>query len=77
MEGGYVVKPSMGWYSKVDKKTGEIEDKKVRQAETLKESFWKPIFDKTDFKEYLKRRYEIGHADMIKVSHLEEGWDED
>ena len=77
MEGGYVVKPSMGWYSKVDKKTGEIEDKKVRQAETLKESFWKPIFDKTDFKEYLKRRFEIGHADMIKVSHLEEGWDED
>ena len=43
MEGGYVVKPTMGWYSKVDKTTGEIEDKKVRQAETLKESFWKPI----------------------------------
>ena len=77
MEGGYVVKPSMGWYSKVDKKTGEIEDKKVRQAETLKESFWKSIFENTDFKEYLKRRFEIGHADMIKVSHLEEGWDED
>jgi RecA/RadA recombinase len=77
MEGGYVVKPSMGWYSKVDKKTGEIEDKKVRQVETLKESFWKPIFENTDFKEYLKRRYEIGHADMIKVSHLEEGWDAD
>jgi hypothetical protein len=66
MEGGYVVKPSVGWYSKVDKKTGEIEDKKVRQADTLKESFWKPIFANTDFKEYLKRKYEIGHAEMIK-----------
>ena len=66
MEGGYVVKPTMGWYSKVDKKTGEIEDKKVRQAETLKESFWKPIFENTDFKEFLKRKYEVGHAEMIK-----------
>ena len=47
MEGGYVVKPSVGWYSKVDKKTGEIEDKKVRIAETLKESFWKPVFANT------------------------------
>ena len=66
MEGGYVVKPSVGWYSKVDKTTGEIEDKKVRQADTLKESFWKPIFANTDFKEFLKRKYEIGHAEMIK-----------
>jgi len=71
MEGGYVVKPTMGWYSKVDKKTGEIEDKKVRQAETLKESFWKPVFANTDFKEYIKRKYEVGHADMIKT-HTEE-----
>ena len=77
MEGGYVVKPTVGWYSKVDKKTGEIEDKKVRVAETLKESFWKPIFTNTDFKDFLKRKYQIGHADMIKVSHLEEGWDDE
>jgi RecA/RadA recombinase len=66
LEGGYVAKPTIGWYSKVDKTTGEIEDKKVRVAETLKESFWKPIFANTDFKEYLKRKYEVGHADMIK-----------
>ena len=77
MEGGYVVKPTIGWYSKVDKATGEIEDKKVRVAETLKESFWTAIFAKTDFKDYIKRKYEVGHADMIKVSHLEEGWDDE
>jgi RecA/RadA recombinase len=77
IEGGYVVKPTIGWYSKVDKTTGEIEDKKVRVAETLKESFWTAIFAKTDFKDFLKRKYEIGHADMIKVSHLEEGWDDE
>jgi RecA/RadA recombinase len=77
LEGGYVVKPTIGWYSKVDKATGEIEDKKVRVAETLRESFWTAIFAKTDFKDYIKRKYEVGHADMIKVSHLEEGWDDE
>ena len=77
LEGGYVVKPTIGWYSKVDKATGEIEDKKVRVAETLKETFWTAIFAKTDFKDYIKRKYEVGHADMIKVSHLEEGWDDE
>ncbi len=71
IEGGYVVKPTIGWYSKVDRKTGEIEEAKVRAKETLLESFWKPIFKDTDFKEYLKKKYEVGHADMIKT-HIEE-----
>ena len=71
IEGGYVVKPTIGWYSKVDRKTGEIEEAKVRAKETLKESFWKPIFKDTDFKEYLISKYEVGHADMIKT-HIEE-----
>ena len=65
IEGGYVVKPQNGWYSKVDKSTGEVEDKKVRLSETLKEEFWLPLFA-GDFKDYLKRKYEVGHADMIK-----------
>ena len=72
IEGGYVVKPTIGWYSKVDKVTGEIEDAKVRQKETLKKEFWLPIFEKTDFKQFLKKRYEVGHADMIKAVHSED-----
>ena len=77
IDGGYVVKPTIGWYSKVDRSTGEVEDKKVRIADTLKEEFWKPIFENTDFKTHIKLKYEVGHADMIKVSHLEEGWDDE
>ena len=76
IEGGYVVKPTIGWYSKVDRKTGEIEEAKVRAKETLLESFWKPIFKDTDFKEYLKKKYEVGHAEMIK-SPTEETIDAD
>ena len=66
LEGGYVVKPTIGWYSKVDKTTGEIEDKKYRAADTLTEEFWSPVFDNTDFKDFLKHRYEVGHVEMIK-----------
>jgi len=71
IEGGYVVKPSNGWYSKVDRSTGEVEDKKVRIAETLKEEFWQPLFA-GDFKDYLKQKYEVGHADMIKQDNHED-----
>ncbi len=72
MEGNYVVKPQNGWYSKVDQSTGEVEDKKVRLSETLKEEFWRPIFANTDFKDFLKKRYEVGHADMIKQDNIED-----
>lgn len=72
MEGNYVVKPQNGWYSKVDQSTGEVEDKKVRLSETLKEEFWRPIFASTDFKDFLKKRYEVGHADMIKQDNPED-----
>jgi len=65
IEGGYVVKPQNGWYSKVDRTTGEVEEKKVRLSETLKKEFWTPIFA-GDFKDFLKKKYEVGHADMIK-----------
>tara|TARA_B000000477_G_scaffold124379_1_gene131818 strand:+ start:1135 stop:2187 length:1053 start_codon:yes stop_codon:yes gene_type:complete len=72
IEGGYVVKPQNGWYSKVDRSTGEVEDKKVRLAQTLEKDFWTDIFAKTDFEDYIKNKYEVGHADMIKQDNPED-----
>ena len=60
LEGQYVTKPSNGWYCRVDQETGELLDPKVREKDTLNEEFWKPIFAETNFKEYLKKRYQIG-----------------
>lgn len=60
LEGQYVAKPSNGWYSRVDRETGELLEPKVREKETLNESFWEPIFKETDFKEWIKTRYQIG-----------------
>ena len=60
MDGGYVAKPSNGWYCAVDRQTGELKEPKVREKDTLTEEFWKPIFEETDFKEYVKQKFAIG-----------------
>ena len=59
LEGNYVAKPSNGWYCMVDKETGALMDPKVREKDTLKEEFWKPILDGTDFKDFVKAKYSI------------------
>jgi RecA/RadA recombinase len=68
--GGYVVKPSNGWYSVVDKETGEMVGGKVRLADTLEEEFWKPVFDNTDFAEFLKSQYSMGLATKVDMDAI-------
>ena len=60
LAGNFVAKPSNGWYSRVDQSTGEFLGTKVREKETLEESFWQPIFEETNFAEYLKESFSIG-----------------
>ena len=47
--------------------SGEILEPKVREKETLKKKFWEPIFADTDFKEFVKTYYSIGHRPMIDI----------
>src|SRR6056300_853937 len=54
---GHIIKPSNGCYQKVDTSTGELVGPKVRQADTLAESFWTPIFEETDFSEFVEKQY--------------------
>ncbi len=65
LDAGYITKPSVGWYSKVNVETGEIEDKKYR-AKELNDAFFEDILADNKFKQMLKDKYEVGHADMIK-----------
>ena len=58
--GGYVIKPSNGWYQRVNKETGEILDGKLREKDTMTSEFWTPIFESTDFKTFVKESYQIG-----------------
>jgi hypothetical protein len=68
LAGGYVVKPNVGWYARVDKETGEMIEPKVRQKDTLTEDFWKPILEETDFKEFIQGHYQIGHKPLLDVN---------
>lgn len=59
LEGGFVVKPSNGWYSH---KNGE---KKYRQKDTDTKEFWLPIITTKEFRQYIESRYMIAGTDMV------------
>ena len=69
LAGGYAVKPSNGWYATVDQSTGEV-GPKVRYDGTLDKSFWDPIFAETDFKDFLKKQYSIGHQALVDMDEI-------
>ena len=67
LAGGYVTKPNVGWYARVDRETGEIEDTKVREKDTKTKKFWDPIIKETDFKEFIQSYYSIGHKPLLEI----------
>lgn len=71
LAGGYVAKPSNGWYCRVNTDTGEMVEPKVRAKDVVTKEFWDPIFNGTDFKEFVKNSYTIGYKSMLDVSELE------
>ena len=60
LEGEFVVKPTMGWYSKVDMETGVVEENKVRAAVTETKEFWDGIIDHPKFTKYVEEKYAMG-----------------
>jgi RecA/RadA recombinase len=64
LESGHVIKPTNGWYAKVNKDTGEIGDKK-RLADTQQESFWKDILSEESFKKFVKEKYEVSFGNIM------------
>lgn len=71
LESGHVVKPSNGWYSKVDA-DGVIEDKKYRLKETDTKDFWMPILKQPSFSEFVKNKYTVTSGDIIKDDDIAE-----
>ena len=60
LESGNVIKPSNGWYQKVDRDTGEVFEKKYRLKDTYSEEFWGDILTSSSFQNYVKKRYQLG-----------------
>lgn len=65
LEGNFVVKPSNGWYSKVNTKTGEIEDKKYRFVDTQNSEFMEPLIANSNFQDYVRKKYEIAYGNIM------------
>jgi len=66
IDSGLVVKPSNGWYSRVNMDTGEIEDKKFRVKDTDTKDFWLPIITNKKFRDYVENRYCVASGDIIQ-----------
>ena len=66
LDSGLVVKPSNGWYSRVDVSTGEIEAKKYRIKETDTKDFWMPIITNKKFQDYVTDKYQIAAGEIMQ-----------
>jgi len=71
LAGSYITKPSNGWFARVNQGTGEV-GSKVRYDQTLEKEFWDPIFAETDFKEFIKKQYTIGHKEQVSMDEIVE-----
>lgn len=65
LESGHVIKPSNGWYSRVDKESGEIEEKKYRVKDTDTKDFWAPIITSKSFQEWVKKQYQVTSGEIL------------
>jgi len=66
LESGHVVKPSNGWYSKVNIETGEVEEKRYREKDTDTKDFWLPILKEKSFRVFIENKYRVSSGDIIK-----------
>jgi hypothetical protein len=62
LESGHVVKPSVGWYAKVNTATGEVDSKKWRIADTESAEFWDSILVDDTFKDWVRNAYQFSSA---------------
>jgi hypothetical protein len=66
LESGHVIKPSNGWYSKVDVSSGEVEEKKYRIKDTDTKEFWIPILKNESFRKFIEDKYRVAAGEIIQ-----------
>lgn len=65
VEGGYVFKGKKGkstGYQIIDQNSGEVDEKNHYERETMTFDFWKQVFENSDFKQYIKKKYQLQYA---------------
>jgi hypothetical protein len=64
VEGGYVVNPIKGKYARAFLESEVAEPKKRDYVETST-PFWRDVFEKTDFSQWLKTKYQLPETSML------------
>lgn len=72
LEAKVVVKPTNGWYSRVDAATGEVEPKKWRLAETDCKEFWLPILMDKAFQIWVKNNFQISSGQLLSDESIDQ-----
>ena len=75
IESGHIVKPSNGWYSKIDN-DGVLEDKKYRIKDTDTKEFWLPILQQKTFRDFIEKKYLIASGDIISDDEIHNAFEE-
>jgi len=70
LESGHVVKPSNGWYSRINDQ-GVVEPEKYREKDTNTPNFWLPILKMKTFTDFIKTKYQLSSGDIMKNSDYE------
>jgi RecA/RadA recombinase len=71
LESKHVIKPSNGWYSRVDENTGEVEGKKWRLADTDTADFWMPVLKNVTFQQFVKDRYQVASGSITNFEDID------
>ena len=66
LESGHVVKPSNGWYSRVDD-DGVVEEKKYRIKDTDTKDFWVPVLTSKGFQDWVKKTYQVAAGSIMST----------
>lgn len=66
LESGHVIKPSNGWYERVDVTTGEVIGNKMREKDTNTASFWNPILSDKTFTDFVTKKYAVSNSKIIQ-----------
>ena len=64
LESGHVIKPSNGWYQRVD------EEKKYRLGDTYNKEFWMPVLTDPTFGAWIESRYRMSGGQMMENENV-------
>ena len=70
IESKHVIKPSNGWYSKVND-DGVVEEKKYREKETNAADFWMSILKQKSFRDFVENKYRVAASEILQTEDEE------